>query len=96
MTSGFDFLRPLAAADRTLGIVSYYAPGDDGRLGRTGFRMTDELAWQRLHAQLYAGLSMLPERSIQARERADLAESRTLYWGHSRRFGDVQAAAALP
>jgi hypothetical protein len=72
----------LAAADRTLGIVWHYAPGDDG--GADGLRLEwrDELARQRLKAQLYAGLSMLPERSIPALERADLAESRTLYWGH--------------
>jgi hypothetical protein len=86
----------LAAADRTLGILWHYSPCDDGRADGLRLEWRDELAWQRLHAQLYAGLSMLPERSIQARERADLAESRTLYWGHSRRFGDVQAAAALP
>jgi hypothetical protein len=43
--SEFAFLRALAAADRTLGIVSYYAPGDDGRSDGLRFEWRDEVAW---------------------------------------------------
>src|SRR5258708_37056176 len=65
----FAFLRALARADRTLGIAWYYAPGDDGRADGRHLEWRNEPAWQRLDAQLHAGLSMLPERSIAALER---------------------------
>jgi hypothetical protein len=45
VTSGFDFRRPLAAADRTLGIVSHYAPGDDGGSDGLRFEWRDDLVW---------------------------------------------------
>ncbi len=66
----FAFLRALAGADRTLGVAWYYAPGDDGRADGRHLEWRDEPAWRLLDAQLYAGLSALPERSIAALERA--------------------------
>ena len=57
VTSEIAFLRALAAADRTLGIVSHHAPGDDSRSDGLRFESRDELAWQRLDGQLCAGLS---------------------------------------
>jgi hypothetical protein len=66
----FAFLRALAGTDRTLGIAWYYAPGDDGRADGRHLEWRDEPAWQQLDAQLHAGLSVLPERSIVALESA--------------------------
>jgi hypothetical protein len=66
----FAFLRALTGTDRTLGIAWYYAPGDDGRTDGRHLEWRDEPAWQQLDAKLYAGLSILPERSIAALERA--------------------------
>ena len=57
-------------ADRTLGVAWYYAPGDDGRADGRHLEWRDEPAWRLLDAQLHAGLSALPERSIAALERA--------------------------
>ncbi len=66
----FAFLRALAGADRALGVAWYYAPGDDGRADGRHLEWHDEPAWRLLDAQLHAGLSTLPERSIAALERA--------------------------
>jgi hypothetical protein len=66
----FAFLRALAADDKTLGIAWYYAPDNDGRADGRHLEWQDEAAWRLLDAQLHAGLSALPERSVAALERA--------------------------
>ncbi len=66
----FAFLRALAGDDRTLGVAWYYAPGDDGRADGRHLEWRGEPAWRLLDAQLHAGLSALPERSVAALERA--------------------------
>src|SRR5262249_33203545 len=68
----FGFLRALAGADRKLGIAWYYVSGDDGRPDGHHLEWRDEPAWRLLDAQLHAGLSALPERSIAALEAADI------------------------
>ena len=97
----FAFLRALAGADRTLGVAWYYAPGDDGRADGRHLEWRDEPAWRLLDAQLHAGLSTLPERSIAALERAMIWPSGALFhrdpMPHScraRRVGSAQANSA--
>ncbi|WDZ82102.1 hypothetical protein PWG15_36100 (plasmid) [Ensifer adhaerens] len=68
----FAFLRSLAAADRTLGVAWYYAPGDDGRPDGKHLEWRNEPAWQVLDAELHAGLSSLPSRTVAALESAAL------------------------
>ena len=75
----FAFLRALAGNDRTLGVAWYYAPGDDGRADGRHLEWRDEPAWRLLDAQLHAGLSTLPERSIAALERAMIWPSGALF-----------------
>ncbi|MFZ0494691.1 MAG: hypothetical protein WBE80_17605, partial [Methylocella sp.] len=75
----FAFLRALAGSDRTLGIAWYYVPGDDGRADGRHLEWRDEPAWQQLDAQLHAGLSVLPERSIVALESAAIWPKGTLF-----------------
>lgn len=64
------FLRALAGKDRTLGIAWYYAPGDDGRPDGRHLEWRDEPAWRALDEELHKGLAALPERSVDALERA--------------------------
>jgi hypothetical protein len=66
----FAFLRALAGDDRTLGVAWYYAPDSDGRADGRHLEWRGEGAWRLLDAQLQAGLSALPERSVAAPERA--------------------------
>ena len=68
----FAFLRSLASTDRTLGVAWYYAPGDDGRPDGRHLEWRDEPAWSLLDAELHAGLSSLPARSIAALESAPI------------------------
>lgn len=75
----FGFLRALAGADRILGIAWYYAPGDDGRSDGRHLEWRDERGWQRLDAQLYAGLSTLSERSVIALEHAPIWPKGTMF-----------------
>lgn len=76
----FAFLRALAGVDRTLGIAWYYDPGDDGRPDGRHLEWRNESAWQRLDEQLHAGLSILPERSIEALENAAIWPKGTLFY----------------
>ncbi|MGJ7042757.1 hypothetical protein J2Y63_006040 [Shinella sp. BE166] len=64
------FLRALAAADRTLGVAWYYAPGNDGRPDGRHLEWRNEPAWRILDAELHAGLSSLPSRTVVALEGA--------------------------
>jgi hypothetical protein len=66
----FAFLRALAGNDKTLGVAWYYAPDHDGRTDGRNLEWRGEAAWRLLDAQLHAGLSTLPDRSIAALERA--------------------------
>jgi hypothetical protein len=66
------FLRTLVGTDGTLGIAWYYAPGDDGCADGGHLEWRDQPAWQRLDAQLHAGLSTLPECSIAGLESATI------------------------
>jgi hypothetical protein len=75
----FAFLRALAGDDRTLGIAWYYTSGHDGRTDGRHIEWRDEPAWEKLDAQLHAGLSELPERSIAALERAKIWPLGTLF-----------------
>jgi len=75
----FAFLRTLAGEDRTLGVAWYYAPGHDGRTDGRHLEWKSEPAWQRLDAELHAGLSMLPERSVAALEQTAIWPKGTLF-----------------
>jgi hypothetical protein len=76
----FAFLRALAGTDRKLGIGWYYAPGHDGRPDGRHLEWHHEPAWRRLDEQLYKALTSLPERSIEALERAAIwRKDDTLY-----------------
>lgn len=75
----FAFLRALVGTDRTLGIAWYYVPGDDGRADGRHLEWRHKPAWQQLDAQLYAGLSILPVRSIVALESAAIWPIGTLF-----------------
>src|SRR6266481_3926106 len=75
----FAFIRALAGADRKLGIAWYYVAGDDGSADGRHLEWRDELAWQQLDAQLYAGLSTLSERSIAGLERLAIWPNGSLF-----------------
>ena len=75
----FAFLRGLARSDETLGIAWYYSPGDDGRPDGRHLEWRDEPAWRLLDEKLHSGLSMLPERSIAALERASIWPDAVLF-----------------
>jgi hypothetical protein len=48
VTSEIALARALAEADRTLGIVGHYPPGDGGRADGLRLELPDEPAWHRL------------------------------------------------
>lgn len=75
----FAFLRALASEDRTLGVGWYHAPGDDGRPDGRHLEWRDESAWRLLDAQLHAGLSSLPARTIAALESAPIWPPGTIF-----------------
>jgi hypothetical protein len=66
----FAFLRALTADDKRLGVAWYYVPGHDG--GVDGRHLECASAWRLLDAELHAGLSTLPERTVAALERAPI------------------------
>jgi hypothetical protein len=70
----FAFLRSMAGADRTLAFAWYYAPGDDGRPDGRHLEWHGQEAWKVLDAELHAGLTSLPERTIEALERAKISQ----------------------
>lgn len=76
----FAFLRALVGTDRTLGIVWYYAPGDDGRADGRHLEWRHEQGWRLLDEELHAGLATLPERRIAALERASIWPKGTLFY----------------
>ncbi|MGO4438567.1 hypothetical protein [Rhizobium sp. RAF56] len=75
----FGFLRALAGIDRTLGVAWYYAPGDDGGPDGRHLEWRDEAAWRHVDADLHAGLSTLPTRSIAALEQAAIWPNGALF-----------------
>ena len=76
----FALLRDLAGDDSRLGVAWYYVPGHDGREDGRHLEWRDELAWEQLDSELHAGLSLLPERTIDALERAPIWPRDTLFF----------------
>jgi hypothetical protein len=75
----FAFLRAHAGANRTLGIAWYYVPDDDGGPDGRHLEWMEEPAWHDLDGVLHAGLSGLPERSVEALEKAAIWPQGTLF-----------------
>lgn len=76
----FGLLRALAGADRVLGIVWYYVPGDDGRPDGRHLEWRQDQYWRRLDEPLFDGLSSLPERGIAALEGTGIWPPRTRFF----------------
>ena len=55
----FAFLRALADAGRTLGVASYYSPGDDGRLDGRHLEWRNQAAWRLVDEQIHGGHAAL-------------------------------------
>jgi hypothetical protein len=75
----FAFLRALAGTERVLGVAWYYVPVHDGRADGRHLEWRNEPAWLTFDAQLHAGLSALPERSIAGLERAAIWPNGTVF-----------------
>ena len=75
----FALLRRLAGTERTLGVAWYYVPGNDGRPDGRHLEWRDDHAWQKPDAELHAGLSALPERSVAALENVAIWPNGTLF-----------------
>ena len=75
----FALLRALAGSDRTLGVAWYYVPYHNGKLDGKHVDWRAEPAWQRLDPVLYAGLTGLPDRSVDALERAAIWPQGTVF-----------------
>jgi hypothetical protein len=75
----FAFLRTLTSTDRKLGVAWYYVPDHDGRTDGRHLEWRTEPAWLHLDKQLHAGLSTLPQRSVDALQRAAI-------WPHGVKF----------
>jgi hypothetical protein len=75
----FSFLRALAHTDRRIGVAWYYNPRHDGRKDGSYIEWRDEPAWKRLDAEVFNGLSTLPERTVAALERASFWQNSALF-----------------
>ncbi len=76
-----SLLRSLAGDDRRLGIAWYYLPGNDGRPDGRHLEWRDEPAWRNLDAVVCEALSLLPERSVAALEKAPIWPKEALFHG---------------
>lgn len=77
----FAFLRALIADDMRLGVAWYYVPEHDGGPDGRHLEWRGDLAWKELDPVLHEGLSHLPERSVEALERASIWPNGTLFHG---------------
>ncbi|MBZ0148336.1 MAG: hypothetical protein K8F62_12470 [Pseudorhodoplanes sp.] len=66
----FAFLRALNGDDRKPGVAWYYVPTDDGRPDGRHLEWRDEPEWKTLDTRLHSELWKLPDRSVEALERA--------------------------